>query len=346
MERPAAATVREELMPKPKKPHAAVLAVLALLASFALLGLDSRVRAEDYPVRPVTLVVPFPPGGSTSIVARIVADKMSDALGQQIVIDNRGGAGGTVATRQVARTAPDGYTILLAYTGTLATGPSLYPDVGYDPRTDFAPIGLIGAAPTVLVVYPGFPPQSLKELIAFAKANPGTINYSSAGIGTVGHIAGELLSTLTDIKIVHVPYKGTGPALTDLLGGHVNMSFTPIPAAIGHVRSGALRALAVTSEQRSDLAPEIPTAAEAGLPGLVAELRYGLVAPVGTPQPIIERLNKALNTALDTASVRQQLATEGAKPLPSTPQEYAVDIDREESKWSKVVKASGAKIDQ
>jgi tripartite-type tricarboxylate transporter receptor subunit TctC len=333
-------------MPKLKKPHAAMRPVLALLASFALLGLASPVSAEDYPVRPVTLVVPFPPGGSTSIVARIVADKMSDTLGQQIVIDNRGGAGGTVATRQVARTAPDGYTILLAYSGTLATGPSLYPDVGYDPRTDFAPIGLIGAAPTVLVVYPSFPPQSLKELIAFAKANPGTINYSSAGIGTVGHIAGELLATLTDIKIVHVPYKGTGPALTDLLGGHVNMSFTPIPAAIGHVRSGALRALAVTSEQRSDLAPEIPTAAEAGLPGLVAELRYGLVAPAGTPQPIIERLNRALNAALDTASVRQQLATEGAQPLPSTPHDYAVDIDREENKWSKVVRTSGAKLEQ
>jgi tripartite-type tricarboxylate transporter receptor subunit TctC len=333
-------------MPKPLKPHAAALAALALLASFVLLGLGSGAIAEDYPVRPVTLVVPFPPGGSTSIVARIVADKMSDALGQQIVVDNRGGAGGTVATRQVARTAPDGYTILLAYTGTLATGPSLYPDVGYDPRKDFAPIGLIGAAPTVLVVYPGFSPQSLTELIAFAKANPGTINYSSAGIGTVGHIAGELFSTLTDVKIVHVPYKGTGPALTDLLGGHVSMSFTPIPAAIGHVRSGALRALAVTSELRSDLAPEIPTAAEAGLPDLVAELRYGLVAPAGTPQPIIERLNKALNAVLDTASVRQQLATEGAKSLPGTPKDYAIDIDREERKWSKVVRASGAKLEQ
>jgi tripartite-type tricarboxylate transporter receptor subunit TctC len=327
-----------------KTSRVGVLALLALLGWFSLL--ESVSLAEDYPARPITLVVPFPPGGSTSIVARIVADKMSDTLGQQIVIDNRGGAGGTVASRQVARTAPDGYTILLAYTGTLATGPSLYPNVGYDPRADFAPIGLIGAAPTVLVVYPAFPPHSLKELVAYAKVNPGTINYSSAGIGTVGHIAGELLSTLTDIKLVHVPYKGTGPALTDLLGGHVSMSFTPIPAAIGHIRSGALRALAVTSEQRSNLAPEIPTAAEVGLPGLVAELRYGLVAPAGTPQPIIERLNKALNTALTTASVRQQLGTEGAEPLPGMPRDYAADIDREESKWSKVVKASGARLDQ
>jgi tripartite-type tricarboxylate transporter receptor subunit TctC len=317
------------------------------IAVAVVFGLFAAAPAwsADYPTRPITLVVPFPPGGSTSIVGRIVADRMSETLGQQIVVDNRGGAGGTLGTRQVARSAPDGYTVLLAYTGTLATGPSLYPDAGYDPRKDFAPIGLIGSAPTLLVVYPAFPPQSLKELIALAKAKPGSINYSSAGIGTVGHIAGELLSTLADIKLVHIPYKGTGPSLTDLLGGHVNMSFTPIPAAIGHVQSGALRALAVTAEKRSALAPEIPTAAEAGLPGLEAGLRYGLVAPAGTPQPIIERLNKELNAALATAEVRKQLAAEGAEPLPGTPQDYAADIDREETKWSKVVKASGAKLE-
>jgi tripartite-type tricarboxylate transporter receptor subunit TctC len=321
-------------------------ALTALAIFAAALGLFPSARADDYPSRPITLVVPFPPGGSTSIVGRIVADKMSDTLGQQIVVDNRGGAGGTLGTRQVARTTPDGYTILLAYTGTLATGPSLYPDAGYDPRKDFAPIGMIGDAPTLLVVYPGFPPHSLKELIALAKEKPGTINYSSAGIGTVGHIAGELLSTLADIKIVHVPYKGTGPSLTDLLGGHVNMSFTPIPAAIGHVQSGALRALAVTAAKRSSLAPDVPTAAEAGLPGLEASLRYGLVAPAGTPRSIIERLNKELNAALATEGVRKQLAAEGAEPLPGTPEDYAADIDREETKWSKIVKASGAKIEQ
>src|SRR5215470_6339357 len=278
---------------------AAILAALALVSSSVL------AIAADYPNRPITLVVPFPPGGSTSIVARIVADKMSEGLGQQIVVDNRGGAGGTMATRQVAKTTPDGYTILLAYTGTLATGPSLYPSAGYDPRTDFAPIGLIGAAPTVLVVTPAFPPKSLTELIALAKEKPGAINYASAGIGTVGHIAGELMSTLTGIKLVHIPYKGTGPALTDLLGGHVSMSFTPIPAAIGHVQSGALRALAVTQAKRSDLAPDVPTSAEAGLPGLEAALRYGFVAPAGTPRPIIERLNKELNAALASPKVRQ-----------------------------------------
>jgi tripartite-type tricarboxylate transporter receptor subunit TctC len=302
--------------------------------------------AEGYPDRPVTLVVPFPPGGSTSIVARIIADRMSDTLGQQVVVDNRGGAGGTLGTRQVAKSAPDGYTILLAYTGTLATGPSLYPNAGYDPRADFAPIGLIGSAPTVLVVHPSVPAKSLQELIALAKAKPGTINFASAGIGTVGHIAGELFATLAGINIVHVPYKGTGPALVDLLGGHVAMSFTPIPAAIGQVKAGELRALAVTAAKRSELAPDIPTASEAGLPGLEAALRYGLVAPAGTPRPIIERLNKELNAALATTTVRNQLATEGAEPLPGTPEDYAADIDREEAKWSKVVRESGAKVEQ
>jgi tripartite-type tricarboxylate transporter receptor subunit TctC len=320
--------------------------LLSALTMLTLVAAATRASADDYPSHPITLVVPFPPGGNTNIMARIVADKMSEALGQQIVIDNRGGAGGTVATRQVARTAPhDGYTILLSYTGTLATGPSLYPNVGYDPRADFAPIGLISVTPTILVVHPSFPATTLEQLIAEAKAKPATIDYGSAGIGTVGHIAGELLQTLTGIKLVHIPYKGTGPALTDLLGGHVSMMFTPIPAAIGHVRSGALRALAVTAAKRSELAPEIPTAAEAGLPELEAELRFGMVAPAGTPRPIIERLNKELNAVLASPGVRQQLAAEGAEPLPGTPEDYAAVIDREEAKWSKVVKASGAKIE-
>jgi tripartite-type tricarboxylate transporter receptor subunit TctC len=320
-----------------------VWAALALLSAGTLTPLPAT--AGDYPSRPITLVVPFPPGGSTSIVARIVADKMSAALGQPIVIDNRGGAGGTIATRQVARAAPDGYTILLAYTGTLATGPSLYANAGYDPRTDFAPIGLIEAAPTLLVVYPDFPAHSLKDLIALAKAKPGAIDYASPGIGTVGHVAGELLSSLADIKLVHVPYKGTAAALTDVIGGHVGVMFSPIPAVIGETRSGALRALLVTATKRSDLAPDIPTSAEAGLPGLEAALRYGLVAPAGTPRPIIERLNQELNAALATPEVHKQLAAEGADLLPGTPEDYAADIDREETKWSKVVKASGAKLE-
>jgi tripartite-type tricarboxylate transporter receptor subunit TctC len=208
-----------------------------------------------------------------------------------------------------------------------------------------APIGLIEAAPTLLVVYPDFPAHSLADLIALAKAKPGAIDYASPGIGTVGHVAGELLSSLASIKLVHVPYKGTAAALTDVIGGHVGVMFSPIPAVIGETRSGALRALTVTATKRSDLAPDIPTAAEAGLPGLEAALRYGLVAPAGTPRPIIERLNRELNAALATPEVRRQLAAEGADLLPGTPEDYAADIDREETKWSKVVKASGAKLE-
>jgi tripartite-type tricarboxylate transporter receptor subunit TctC len=290
-------------------------------------------------------VVPFPPGGSTTIVARIVADKMSETLGQSIVIDNRGGAGGTVGSRAVAKSPADGYTILLGYTGTLAIGPSLYGNAGYDPRADFAPIGRIGTAPNTLVVHPSLPVHSVAELIAYAKANPGKINYGSAGIGTVSHVCGEYFATAAGVKIIHIPYKGTGPAIIDLLGGHIPMAFAPVPATHENARTGKLRMLAVTSALRSTLLPDVPTIAEAALPGFEAVLRYGLVAPPGTPRAIIERLNAALNSALASAEVRARLAIDGAEPLPSTPAQYAADIDREETQWSKVVKASGAKAE-
>jgi tripartite-type tricarboxylate transporter receptor subunit TctC len=270
---------------------------------------------------------------------------MADAIGQQFVVDNRGGAGGTLGTRQVAKSAPDGYTIALGYTGTLAIGPSLFPNVGYDVRADFAPIGRIGVAPSALVVHPSFPVHSVAELIAYAKANPGKVNYGSAGIGTVGHVAGEYFAIETGIKLIHIPYKGTGPAITDLLGGHIPLSFSPIPAVHESAKSGLLRMLAVTSAKRSALLADMPTVAESGVPGFDAVLRYGLVAPAGTPRPIIERLNAALRVTLDSEEVRKRLAIEGAEPLPSTPGEYAVDIDHEETQWSKVIKASGAKAE-
>jgi len=301
--------------------------------------------ADDYPDRPITLVVPFPPGGSTTIVARSVADKLSEALGQQIVVDNRGGAGGTIGTRAVAHSTPDGYTILLGYTGTLAIGPTLYANAGYDPRKDFEPIGLIGNAPNSLVVNPSFNVHSVKELIDYAKANPGKVNYGSAGVGTVSHVAGVYFANAAGIEITHIPYKGTGPALADLLGGHIPMAFAPIPATHANIAEGTLRGLAVTSGKRSSLLPDLPTIAEAGVPGFEASLFYGLVAPAGTPRPIIEKLNKALRAALATAEVRQRLATDGTEPLPSTPQEYAAHIDRDEIKWSKVVKDSGARVE-
>jgi tripartite-type tricarboxylate transporter receptor subunit TctC len=298
--------------------------------------------AQPYPNRPVTLVVPFPPGGSTSIVARIVADKMSEALGQSIVIDNRGGAGGTVGTRAVAKSPPDGYTLLLGYTGTLAIGPTLYPSAGYDPRKDFAPVGLIGHAPNSLVVHPSFPVKSVQELIAYVKANPGKVNYGSAGVGTVSHVSGEYFASAAGIKLVHVPYRGTGPALADLIGGHIPMAFAPIPATHGPVSQGQLRGLAVTSAKRSSLVPDLPTIAESGIPDFEASLYYGIVAPAGTPRPIVERLNQALRAALATEDVKRRLATDGAEPTPGSPEDYAAHIDRDEKRWSVVVKASGA----
>jgi tripartite-type tricarboxylate transporter receptor subunit TctC len=315
---------------------------LCLIGGLVLAALPLRAVAQDYPSRPITLVVPFPPGGSTSLVARIVAERMSDTLGP-IVVENRGGAGGTVGTRSVARSIGDGYTILLGYTGTLAIGPSLYPNAGFDPRKDFAPVGRIALAAAVLVVHPSLPVHSVAELIAYAKTRPGELNYGSAGIGTVGHLAGELLASSAGLNLTHVPYRGTGPAMTDLLGGHIQMSFSPVPSAYGHVAAGSLRALAVTSAMRSSLLPDLPTIAEAGLPGYEAALRYGLVAPAGTPPAIIARLNKELHAALASPEVLKQLANDGAEALPSAPEEYAADIDREAATWSKVVTALGLK---
>jgi len=323
----------------------AVQVSLAVVAAGVVSALATIAAAQNYPTRPITLVVPFPPGGSTTIVARIVTDRMADAIGQQFVVDNRGGAGGTLGTRQVAKSTPDGYTLALGYTGTLAIAPSLFPNVGYDVRTDFAPLGRIGVAPSTVVVHPSFPVHSLAELIAYAKANPGKVNYGSAGIGTVGHVAGEYFAIETGIKLTHIPYKGTGPAITDLLGGHIPLSFSPIPAVHESAKSGLLRMLAVTSAKRSRLVPDTPTIAESGVPGFEAVLRYGLVAPAGTPRPIVDRLNKALRAALESAEVRNRLAIEGAEPLPSSPEEYAADLDHEETQWSKVIKASGAKAE-
>jgi tripartite-type tricarboxylate transporter receptor subunit TctC len=311
------------------------------LAALLAIVAPSMTAAQDYPTRPVVLVSPFPPGGSVSLVARIVAEKMGETLGQSIVVENRGGAGGTIGARSVAKSPPDGYTLLLGYTGTLAIGPSMYPNAGFDPRKDFASVGRVGTAPTLLVVHPSVPVHSVAELIGYAKANPGKINFGSAGIGTVGHLAGELMATMAGLKLVHVPYKGTGPAITDLLGGHIPMMFTPIPTAHAQAESGLLRALAVTGAERSSLLPDLPTVAESGLPGYEAALRYGLVAPAGTPRAIIDRLNKELRTALASQDVRARLAADGAEVLPSTPEQYAADINREEATWSKVVNALG-----
>jgi tripartite-type tricarboxylate transporter receptor subunit TctC len=315
---------------------AATLLVAAVTGTPAL--------AQDYPTKPITLVVPFPAGGGNDALARLVAEKMSRALGQQVVVENRGGAGGTIATRAVAKTAPDGYTILLTYTGTLAINPSLYPNAGYDPRKDFAPIGLIGSLPSVLVVHPSLAVHSVAELIAYAKANPGKVNYAFVP-GTVGQIATELFGKTAGIELTKIPYKGNGDALGNLIGGHVSMMVLAIVPIIGNVKAGTLRALAVTSGERSALLPEVPPIADSGLPGFSAVIRYGLAAPPGTPRPIIDRLNKELRAALAADDLRAKLAADGAVAEPGSPEDYAAAIDADEKKWAPIVKSLNLKFE-
>jgi tripartite-type tricarboxylate transporter receptor subunit TctC len=315
------------------------------LTCLATLGalLAAKALADEYPTRPITLIVPYAAGGGNDVMARIVADKMGLALGQPIVIENRGGAGGSIATRQVAKSEPDGYTLGLGGTGTLAIDPTLYSNVGYDPRKDLAPVGLIATSALVVLVNPSVPAHSIKELIALAGKQP--LNFASAGSGSGMHLGTELFASMAGISLTHVPYKGSGPALTDLLGGHVAIYFSSLPPAIGLVKEGKLRALAVTGPSRSPIFPDLPTVAEAGLPGYEAVLHYGIVAPAGTPAPIVEKLNKALRAALANPEVTARITADGAEPLESTPAEYAADIDREETKWSDIVRKSGAKAE-
>jgi tripartite-type tricarboxylate transporter receptor subunit TctC len=303
-------------------------------------------RAQsDYPARPVTLIVPYAAGGGNDAMARGVAGQMSKALGHQIVVENRGGAGGSIATRQLAKIAPDGYTLAIGGTGTLAIAPTLYIDAGYDPRKDFTPIGLIANSALVILVHPSLPAKNVRELIALAKVQPGKFNYASAGNGSGIHLSTVLFAVTAGIELTHIPYKGTGQALTDVIGGHVAIYFSSPAPAIGLVKEGRLRAIAVTGLTRSPIFPDVPTVAESGLPGFEAVLHYGIIAPAGTPRPIVDKLNAALRGALASDEVKNRLAVEGSEPMPTTPEEYAADIDREETLWSAIVKKSGAKAE-
>ena len=322
--------------------------MFAMTRAVALIALFAAVfpaQAQDYPSRPITLIVPYAAGGGNDLMARTAAEKMSKTLGHHIVIENRGGAGGSIATRAIAKAAPDGYTLGLGGTGTLAINPTLYGNVGYDPRKDFAPVGLIAISALVVCVHPALSARSIGELIALAKTQPGKLNYASAGTGSGIHLGTEYFATMAGIKLTHIPYKGSGPALTDLVGGHVAIYFSSLPPALGLVKEGKVRALAVTGAKRSPIFPELPTVAEAALPGYEAVLHYGIVAPAGTPRPIIDTLGAALRAAVMSDDLKARLADDGAEPLASTPEEYAADIDREETKWSAIVKASGAKAE-
>jgi tripartite-type tricarboxylate transporter receptor subunit TctC len=315
-----------------------VLAALAAIAAFDVSGLRA---ADDYPSRPIVLVIPLPPGGTNDIMARAVSDKMSAALGQRIVIENRNAGGsGTVGTRGVAHAAPDGYTLILGYTSTLATGPHLYKNVGYDPRKDLAPIGLIASAPALLLVYKDLPVHNVGELIALMKSSKEPFQVATPGAGTVNFLASILFAEQAGVTVEQIIEKGSGPLVTDMMGGFVTVGFNPIPASRAGLDGGYIRALAVTSARHSTLMPDLPTLAESGLPGFDATLSYGLLAPAGTPQPIVQKLNKALNEALADDAVRTRIINEGAEPEPGTPAAQATVIDNEETKWSAVIQSA------
>jgi tripartite-type tricarboxylate transporter receptor subunit TctC len=322
-----------------KKMICAGAALLALLAAMTL------AAAADYPSRPVTLVVGFPPGGPSDVLARVVANKLGELLGQPFVVDNRPGAGGNVAGEVVAHAAPDGYTLLMGNNSILATNASLYGKIDFDPQKDFAPISLIGTQANILVVNPNVPAHSMAELIALAKANPGKLNFASSGYGAAAHLAGELFKAEAHIDIVHVPYKGAAPALEDVISGQDQMMFATAASVVGFIRNGQVRALAVTTLKRTAILPDIPTIDELGLRGFDATTWHGLVAPVGTPPEIIATLHRATVQALDDPGVRHALGALGVDVVGDTPEQFAAYIQSEIPKWAAVIKASGARLD-
>ena len=300
--------------------------------------------AQTYPSKPITLVIPLPPGGTNDFMARAVADRLSAALGQQVIVENRAAGGsGTVATRAVAKGPADGYTLLLGYTSTLATGPHMFTNVGYDVRKDFAPIGLIASAPALLLVHPSVAERNVSELVATMKNSREPYQVGTPGTSTVNHLAAVMFAQQAGVKLQYIPYKGSQPLTTDLIGGHVKVGFNPIPVSRAAIEGKLIRPLAATSLSRSSMYPDLPTIAESGLPGFDAVLTYGLVAPAGTPRPIIERLNKELRAALASDEVKRRLNQEGAEPMPTTPEEHAAVIDREDIKWALVIKLMGIK---
>jgi len=330
--------------------HCPVSRSLRHAAACALVGLATVVVAptvlgQAFPTHAAKLVVPFPPGGPLDSTGRLIADKVSAAWGQPVVVENKPGAGGNIGADLVAKSAPDGYTIVMGALSTHAVNPSLYSKMPYDAVKDFAPITLVAVTPNVLVVNPKLPVNSVKDLVAYAKANPGKLSFASGSNGSAGHLAGELFKTDTGTDIVHIPYKGAAPAMQALLAGDVQFMFDNLASAMAQVKAGKVKALAVTTPQRSPLAPDLPTMAEAGLPGFDITTWYGLLAPAGTPKDVVAKWNAEVVRVLKTPEVRDQLAARGAEASPTTPEEFAAFIGREIPKYAKIVKASGAKVD-
>ncbi len=321
--------------------RAAGLAAALVFIAISLCG----ARAAEYPNRTITLIVPYPPAGGVDAMARVVAAKLSDVFKQQVIVDNRGGAGGTLGTRAVARAAPDGYTLLLGHTGTISINPSLYPNLGINPRKDFAPVGLIASMPVALLANPSFPAKTIAEFIALAKKEPGKLNLGTSAIGTGGYMCAELFKSVAGVDVAIIPYKGTAPVMNDLIGNHIPIAFGVLPPALGNIAAGNLRAIAVTSAKRFSLLPDVPTFDESGLPGFEAVLHYGLLAPAGTPKEIIDTLSAELAKLVDTDDVKQRIHAEGGDPMTSTAAEYATDIDQEEKKWGALVDKLGLKVE-
>jgi len=319
------------------------MAKQAAYAAFALAFLVSAAAAQDYPAKAIKLIVPFPPGGGTDISARTLANKVSESAKWTFVIENKPGAGGNLGVEQAVKSPADGYTLVIGQTSNLAINPALYAKLPYYPLKDLLPIALIVSAPVVLVVAASSRYQSLADLLAAAKA--GAVTYASPGNGTVSHLAGELLQRAAGVKLTHVPYKGAAQALTDTLGGQVDSFMSSVPSALAHIRSGRLRALAVSSAARSSELPGTPTIAESGFPGFEANTWYGLLAPAGTPAGVVSRLNGEVNRALASKEVRERLASEGGETLGGSPERFAAFLASEHAKWSRVVRESGAKVD-
>jgi tripartite-type tricarboxylate transporter receptor subunit TctC len=309
------------------------------------IGVCGSAYAQDYPTRTITLVVPYPPGGGVDAMARVVAEKLSGVLGQQVVVDNRAGGSGLVGTRTFIKNAPDGYTLFLGHTGSISINPSLYANAAFDPRKDFAPIGLIASMPVALLANPAFPAKTIGDVVAIAKREGAKFNIGTSAVGTGGYLSAELFKSITGVEAAIIPYKGTGQVMNDLLGNHVPIAFGVLPPALGNLQAGTLRAIAVLSPQRFSLLPDVPTANESGLPGFESVLHYGVLAPAGTPRPIIDRLNTALRALVDTEQVKQRILAEGGDPMTSTPEEYAKDIDAEETKWGTLVRKLNLKVE-
>ena len=299
----------------------------------------------DYPNRPVRMLVGFPPGQATDVVAREIAQKLTESMGQQFLVDNRPGAGGMVGSDLAAKAPADGYTLLMSSSGPLAVNPGLYSKLPYDPAKDFAPITLTAMVPLFLVANPSFPPNTVRELVAYAKANPGKVSYASGGNGVTNHLAMEMFKSVASVYMVHIPYRGGPPALTDLIGGQVSVMFETGPGALPFVKTGKLKALAVGSTARSSAVPSLPTVAESGLPGFDAVAWIGLLAPRGTPQAIITRLNTEVTRILKLPEIRERFLALGAEPVNNTPEQFGAYIQAETVKWGKAIKASGAKVD-